>query len=301
MSADWPVLRHVEIRAGPRLGEDEVLALAALDDAPYLWAMCIPREALRTALETHPLIERAEVSLAGPRSLRIDITERRPLAAIEHEGYRIAFDRTGELLEILPPTKLCSYPIVKGVPLGLLQTGGVPLHQSGKAWPLPERSSLITGAGDWPDFLDLQFKRVIHLQNCLSRYAHEYRENLLAVRMDRQGRLEVEFSDCPTILLGIFDHPEAQFRRLLGVLGNPSMTDPEKVLEIDLSSMLFPVLRVKEECYSPIERMAGSLAETAIHAETINVGTWEELDDEMTETNDDMSIFSLAGEGSDDG
>jgi len=297
INADWFLLRHVDVRGGVRLSDREVISLAALDDFPDAWTVFVPRERLRRSLESNPLIEHAELAITSPWSIRIRIMERDPLAALEQNGFRLLFDRTGELVSIVRPGRLCLYPMLRGVPAGLLKSDGVPICRVSEAWALP--------AG-WEDarHMGFQFGRAIYLQQLLERYPSVRQGALRSVCMDRRGRLSLEYEDCPPILLGEFSNPEVQFRRVLAVLSDETITDPARTVDIDLSSELFPCYHVREEYLTREERRqiteweaASRVAESVDEAESAEE---VELGDSgnatgIREVYFDPGIFSLAG------
>ena len=248
INAGWLCVRSVEVRGSMSLSDGDVIELAALENLDGIWTICIPRELIRSSLEADPLIEHAEIHITGPWSLRIEITERRALAAVEYAQSKFLFDRTGELIDILLPDETCLCPIVRGVPPGLLRYRGVPLHLQAETWSLPRGCDV--------DTMNLQFDRLIHLQHLLRRYAGNRADDLRAVCMDPRGRLTVEFNDCAPILLGDFLEPELQVRRMLAVLGDESITDPKKTIDIDLSSEQFPCYHVRASAFTKAELQA---------------------------------------------
>ncbi len=252
-STDWPALSHIEVKGEMRLTENEVISLASLDDTSGVWVPFIRRDAIRRSLEGHPLIDHAEISITSPRSIRVNITERKGVGAIEQNGFRLVFDRTGELIEIKHPAQIYTGHVVQNVPPGLLRLGGVPIHGRSEAWHL---TGAFLKSGLELEYFDRQFNRLIHLVHLLAFYGTEYENELTGIRMDNRGRLHVGYVGRPSVLLGRFDSPDEQFGRLLAVLGDERFADPEKISCIDLSSLKFPHYHVGEEYFTPAERRA---------------------------------------------
>ena len=115
---DWLALRRVDVTGNSQLSQADVVQLASLDNTNGVWAMAIPRDRIRRGLESNPMIESANVSLDGPFSLRIQVRERQPVAALEANKSKLVFDRTGELINVVQPTGQYEGRIVKGVPPG---------------------------------------------------------------------------------------------------------------------------------------------------------------------------------------
>ncbi len=295
ITAEWPQLENIDARGGINIGEQELIALAGLDDFDDAWTMFIPVEEISSSLEANPLIEHAEVSMTGLKSIRIRITERRPITAVEHKGFRFLIDRTGELIDIQSPYTLCAYPIVRGVPPGLLKLNGEPFYRRGGIWRLP--------AGVEDEKWELQFGRLIHLQRLLNRDNTDRENKLAGIVMDEIGHIIVEYDNCPPIILGNFKNPELQFSQMLAVLANDEITNPERTIDIDLSSELFPCYHVREDFYTQEERAAIDLwkqeqvedDDSESEDEDTATGDESEPDDDTQEAIRDNSIFNLAG------
>jgi hypothetical protein len=291
INADWLRMRNIEVKGGIRLSEGEIIDLAALRDFQDVWTIFIPGDTICSALISHPLIEHAEIKMTNPWTIQISVSERRPIAAIENNGYRITFDQTGELVEILNPDHISELPLVHGVPLGLLKFRGESLYKTNAAaWQLPV-------CGLETEALDMQFSRLIHLQRMLSRHDAGGSKILEAVTMDECGRLRVDFENCPPIYLGNFDNPDLQFRCMVAVLDNEEITDPERTLDIDLSSELYPCYHVRDEYLTISERRA--IEEWEQEAEDSDSVETEDPDEGQDETSNDVridtGIFNLAG------
>lgn len=300
VQTDRFVLGNVEVRGGVRLSDSEIVDLAALADFDDAWTFFIFRESIRESLIAHPLIEQAEISITGLHSVMIEITERRPLAALEHNGCRLLFDRTGELIDITGPDQPCLYPIVSGVPVGLLRFRHEPLYLQSDACGICSGRDDVAG-------MELQFNRLIHLQHMLKRTGDGCPKELDRIIMQPNGELTVKFLDCPEILLGKFDHPDSQYRRLLAVLENDEITDPQRTLNIDLSSELFPCYHVRREYLTLAERrqitrweVEPGADETVDTAESVEQDSFRETDEESGEVVIGNEIFSLTGDASDE-
>jgi len=299
--ADWLLLRNIEIRGGVRLSDSQIVDLAALADFDDAWTFLIPRESIRQSLEGHPLIESAEVSILSPWTLMIEITERRPLAALECNGSMILFDRTSELIDIVEPGEICVYPVFTGVPVGLLRFGNGPLYRLSEICRLPPECDVAS--------IELQFNRMIHLQHLLNRSGDYCAGTLDKIEMIPNGDLRVIFKDCPQILLGKFDNADVQFRRMLAVLQNEELTDPERIIDIDLSSELFPCYHVKQEYLTRTElrQIADWDSETedddadeTTEAESVDEDDFAGSDGESADPVIGLGIFNLTGDSTDE-
>lgn len=315
INAHWPWLRHIDVRGAGIYSSEEIISLAALDDCPDIWAFALPIDKIADAIEKDPYIEQADISHTGLNSIRINITERRPVAAVNQNGYRFVFDRTGELLEILRPDETCLVSEVKNVPLGLLKRNGEPYYKTETAWRLPE------GSAD-PGIMELQFNRLIQLRFLLDRYTPDRDESLRELSMDNEGRLTVEYMDCAPILLGNFDSPEIQIRNLTAALDNELLINPERTVMIDLSSVLFPCYHVREKYLTLQERSfiedinldqvdtttelvpvtvfddpeGSDEASVSTDAESVEGDTWVDEDEEDEVAIIGNGIFRLGGE-----
>jgi hypothetical protein len=300
-TTDWPSIKHVDVRGEVRLTEDEVISLAALDDTSKMWVPFVRRERIRNALEKNPLIDRAEVNITGPFSLRIEITERRAVGALEINGSHLAFDRAGDLIEIHSPFETYFGQDVTNIPPGLLRVGGVPLYEQSDAWALQSKNGRpLTDSSDIAE-LEMRFARMIRLMQYISAYGGKYRETFDQVSVEDDGSFKVCYSDRPPILLGHFDYPERQFRRMLAVLGDERFADTDKIVSIDLSSLIFPHFNVCESYFTPVERRAIEtwLAEIADDAPLVAdaAGDAEPGEDDTSGVQEyDSDIFDLAGE-----
>jgi hypothetical protein len=301
MRADWFLLRNVEIRGGVRLSDAEITDLAALSDFDDAWTFLIPRELIRQSLEKHPLIESAKISITSPWSIMIEISERRPLAALEYKGSMFLFDRTSELIDIIGPGEICMYPVFSGVPVGLLRFRHEPLYSLEEAWSLP--------AGCNAASMDLQLNRMIHLQHLLNRSGENCPVSLDRIEMMGNGDLRVLFKDCPQILLGKFDNADVQFRRMIAVLQNEEILNPERIIDIDLSSELFPCYHVRQEYLTRTElrqitdwdsEADDNGADETNEAESVDEDAFADSDGESGEVAIGSDIFSLTGDPADE-
>jgi hypothetical protein len=261
----WLNTTNVNVTGNMQFSDDEIIALAGLDNVEEIWAVAIPRNDVKARLEENPLIDQVQVALTGPCSLQIKVTERHSIAAIEKNGYKFLFDRTATLTEILRPDAICSYPLVWEVPPGLLKYRGTPLCTQSNAWSLPLGS---------PDLetMNQQFNRLINLRFLLDRYASDRENDLKGIWMDNLGRLRVEYLGYPPVLLGRFDSsdPDLHVRRMLAALDNSDINDFRKTISIDLSYSEFPCYYVNEQFYSDFEKRfveqlnAGAIANAAL-------------------------------------
>jgi hypothetical protein len=291
------MMRNVVVRGASRFTPTEIKELAGLNDAD-VWAIAVPRDLICKALERNPFIESAQVSLAGPLAIAIKISERKPVCAVETNNSRLVFDRTGELMEVLGPREIYLGRIARGVPPGLLRENGAPIHSLSGVWSLTPDLQSGMNYQSMVASLDLQFDRMITLLGYLSAGARDHDSELQCVRMDPLGRISVEYSNLPPILLGRFDDPDPQVRGLLTFLDHPESADPAVFADIDLSNMLFPCMHTKDN--SPVSNPAGqttpdnndtvvSLEGTSQSGETGDGSQADNWDDES-------GIFSLDGD-----
>lgn len=87
---------------------DEVRALAGLDDAPSIWR---PKEERRRKIESHPMIESAEVARRLPSGLAVRVSEAKPVALVA-SPLVMAVDRHGAVLPIDPTDPVLDLPVV---------------------------------------------------------------------------------------------------------------------------------------------------------------------------------------------
>ncbi len=283
ISAKGTWLRHVEVSGAVIYTDDEIIALAGLDELDGLWTIAVPVETICESLEKIPLIERAEILYSGINSFKIKVTERRGVAAVNRGGFRLVFDRTGVLIDIMRPEEFCPVPEVSGVPPGLLKFGGKPLCMQGDAWRLPENSAP-------PGIMETQFDRLIQLRYFLDRYTPDRDGFLDLIFMDEEGNLTVEYQDCPPVLLGEFDSPEIQVRRLIAALNDEFLMNTERTRDIDLSSVLFPCYHVNDAYLTrdeqrlidqlDEERETDERAESDGEAESVEGDSWEDADND---------------------
>ncbi|MCX6647691.1 MAG: FtsQ-type POTRA domain-containing protein [bacterium] len=298
INAHWPCLKHIDVRGTGIYSSDEIISLAGLGDSSGLWACALPLDTIANSLEKNPFIEEAKISLTGLNSIRVQITERRPVAAINYNGFRFVFDRTGELLEILRPDAVSHVPEVTNVPLGLLKYNGEPLFTKHPAWRLPENSSS-------PEIMERQFDRLIQLRYFLDRYTPDREEFLTELSMDNEGRLTVKYLDCPPILLGKFDSPEIQIRRLVAALDDSYVTNTERTSLIDLSSVMFPCYHVNENYLTNaelrfIERTNTDQADAQLDLVPVTVFDDPSVTGEVSDSTDAESVDGEAWVEADD-
>ena len=246
---DWPQLRSIDVRGNASFTDNEIISLAALDDFSDAWAISIPGRILEKNLEANPLIESARISLTGPCSLRIRVTERQPLAAVNYNGTFVAFDRSGTFVNFLGSSESYDGTMVEGIPLGLLKYDGRPLRTFGKIWELP---AIYPPA----DVMDVRFNR---LMDFVSIVKHDYGEqdfNLEKIALDEEGGVVAVYENCPPFILGSLSNTELQYRRIVAMLSDGRFLDPEKISDIDLSSERFPCYHVREDYLTAEEKAA---------------------------------------------
>ncbi|HDS30775.1 MAG TPA: FtsQ-type POTRA domain-containing protein, partial [Firmicutes bacterium] len=286
-TTDWPHVRHVDVRGEARLSKAEVISLASLDDTSRIWTPFIPREQIARTLEKNPLIERADISITGLFSIRIDITERRSVGALEINGFRLAFDRTGEMIEIIPPSADYHGQTVMNVHPGFLRVGGFPLHLQSEAWAVSgnhfrDETQLAKVAK-----METRFAKVIRLMQYIASYGGKFQNHFDRVEIDDEGSLIVFCIDRPPVILGKFDYPEQQFRRLLAVVNDEVFGDTERISCIDLSSLEFPHYHVRDKFFTREELIA--IETWLINAETAEE---ESSQDEENEEDSEEETFN---------
>jgi len=244
---NWPATTSVEVQGTVVLSEREVVELAALEDYTDLWAISVPVEKIADSLMGHSLIEHAIVEIAGLTSIRIEITERKPIASLEYRECHLTFDQYGALVDIIGNAETCIYPGVRGIPPGLLYFQGERLYETGDAWDV--------GSGDIPRAeIETQFQRVIHLRYMLDHQSASDVPDPNVITLDGAGNISVKYENTPLIVLGKFHSPGLQFRMMIASLENEFLCDPERVMDIDLSSEKFPCYHVYEDYITPQER-----------------------------------------------
>jgi len=246
---DWPQLRSIDVRGNASYTDNEIISLAALDDFSDAWAISIPRRILEKNLEANPLIESARISLTGPCSLRIRVTERQPLAAVDYNGTFVTFDRSGTFVNFLASSEGYAGTTVEGIPLGLLKYDGRPLRTFGKIWDLPATYPSA-------DVMDVRFNR---LMDFVSIVKHDYGEqdfNLEKIALDEEGGIVAVYENCPPFILGSLSNTELQYRRIVAMLSDGRFLDPAKISDIDLSSERFPCYHVREDYLTAEEKDA---------------------------------------------
>jgi hypothetical protein len=298
-------LRHVDVRGNERLSAAEVTDLAALSDPGDIWAVSVPRYRVRHALESNPLIESAEVSLASPFTVRIKISERKPLAAIECNSHHIVFDRTGELIEITRPSNLYMGRVVKGMPPGILKIEGTPIGEFSEAWRLPYAPDMASVESKNENVLASQFNKIVNLLSYLSINARDFDSSFDSVALDPNGNVSVHYTDLPPINLGTMDDPDTQTRCLMGILDDKKDFNPLEVSDIDLSISQFPCFHKIDGHLTKVEQKAiiawKSAAASTETAANVSVNKKVEEKDSVqkstagTETNVKKEIFSLSG------
>ncbi|MFH1676704.1 MAG: FtsQ-type POTRA domain-containing protein [bacterium] len=292
ISTDSFTLRAVRASSDGNLPSEKIVSMAGLDDAGDIWAIFIPREKIRSSLLKNPLIESARISLAGPRSLKIAVTQRKPFAALEKNGFDMVFDRTGELIEIRR-SKNFTGTVITGAPTGLLKSNGTALCELSPNCAIPVRGSCDR------EFFDLQFKRIIHLGNLLGRYNFGKETPPLSLNLDRQGKITVEYENRPPIKLGLFDRPNDQFKRLVAVLNEDEICDRNKVAEINLSSLVFPYL-ILASGTNDFKHASAGISDSQSDdgsqsgAETVSSDRWSEIKKKAFELPENLRIFKLA-------
>ncbi|MBI2874657.1 MAG: FtsQ-type POTRA domain-containing protein [Firmicutes bacterium] len=91
-------LERIEVTGSPVLGRDGVKAIADVSEGDNL--LGISPSAMQRVLEEHWLIQSAKVERDLPRTLRIEITERRPVVLIRRENSYAAVDEEGYVIAL---------------------------------------------------------------------------------------------------------------------------------------------------------------------------------------------------------
>jgi len=287
---DWPQLRSIDVRGNASFTDNEIISLAALDNFSDAWAVSIPRQKLEKNLEANPLIENARISLTGPCSLRIRITERQPLAAVDYNGTFVAFDRSGTFVNFLASSEGYDGTTVEGIPLGLLKYDGRPLRTFGKIWELPATYPSA-------DVMDVRFNR---LMDFVSIVKHDYGEqdfNLEKIALDEEGGIVAVYENCPPFILGSLSNTELQYRRIVAMLSDGRFLDPAKISDIDLSSERFPCYHVRENFLTAAEKAA--IAQWEKELSEGETEPDETGDDSASQDNGDTSDSAESGDDED--
>ncbi|MCG8597734.1 MAG: FtsQ-type POTRA domain-containing protein [Kiloniellales bacterium] len=76
--------------------------------------LAIDPQAAKERIEALPWVATAMVERRLPNVLRIEITERQPLALWQHRGRKVVIDRDGEVIAAAQPTRFATLPLVVG-------------------------------------------------------------------------------------------------------------------------------------------------------------------------------------------
>lgn len=107
-------IRNVEVSGARRLSAQQVISLAAVPaDATLLR---VPTEAIEKRVQSSPWVAGVQVSRDFPHTLKIEVQERRPFAAVEVGRVAYIFDEQGMVLAA-QPTTATMLPLMKEVPL----------------------------------------------------------------------------------------------------------------------------------------------------------------------------------------
>jgi hypothetical protein len=103
-------IERVEVSGMHLVAPHEVLETSGIRQGQSVWD---DREPWLAAIRSHPGVADASIERVLPRTLRIRVEERRPIAFVEAEALRAATD-TGDLLPVDPSRAALDLPLVRG-------------------------------------------------------------------------------------------------------------------------------------------------------------------------------------------
>lgn len=132
-------LTNIELDGNRRITRSELLHWAGIDESTSVWQ--VPPDRVRMRLRAHPWIQRANVGREFPNRLKIEVTERRPVAMVRL-GELNYVDRSGRILGRLHAGDSPDFPVITG--LEDLESSGfmpVAVHRALRFLRLCERMS----------------------------------------------------------------------------------------------------------------------------------------------------------------
>ena len=121
------LIRHIELNVGKDfpISNDTLLKAAGLTGPVYYYSLSESRIAAN--LKTYPLVKSAVVRKVFPNTLRISITERKPLViALVNQGgvtVPVSFDADGVAIEVGKAIAKYDMPIISGIAIPTIEAG----------------------------------------------------------------------------------------------------------------------------------------------------------------------------------
>ncbi|UCD83346.1 MAG: FtsQ-type POTRA domain-containing protein [Deltaproteobacteria bacterium] len=145
ITAPYFSLEKIAVRGQKRLSPEEVIKASRLKLNDNIFVVDLAQ--VKKRLEAHPWIEKASVQRLLPRSVRIKIEEKEPVALIHLENLYY-LDKNGQVFKKISPEDSLNYPVITGIARrDLSYPGGQDLQDSiGSALTLLKLSS----GGGWP-------------------------------------------------------------------------------------------------------------------------------------------------------
>lgn len=114
-------VQHIETAGLNRLLEKDLVSLVGVNPSARLFDVDL--EGVKDRLLSHPWIREVQVRKTFPDTLKIRVSERRPMAFVEEGDRRVLVDETGKVLEELSSTEEegAVLPILLGIEIGALQ------------------------------------------------------------------------------------------------------------------------------------------------------------------------------------
>jgi hypothetical protein len=94
-------VQHIETAGLHRLLEKDLVSLMGVNPSARLFDVDLER--VKDRLLSHPWIREVQVRKTFPDTLKIKVSERRPIALVVEGKRRVLVDETGKVLEALPP------------------------------------------------------------------------------------------------------------------------------------------------------------------------------------------------------
>jgi len=111
-------VREVEVEGGRKIPKETLLSLTVVEGMPNLFSVKLKEVVKR--LESHPWIEQVRVRKVFPRTIVIQVEERKPMAIIQLDGlYYI--DTKGEIFTAVGDKDEYNYPYVTGLTRRVLE------------------------------------------------------------------------------------------------------------------------------------------------------------------------------------
>ncbi len=107
-------LTNIEVDGNRRVTRSELLQWAGIDESTSVWQA--PPDRVRMRLRAHPWIQRANVEREFPNHLKIEVTERRPVAMVRLGELKLNYvDRSGRILGPLHAGDSPDFPVITGL------------------------------------------------------------------------------------------------------------------------------------------------------------------------------------------